>query len=228
MRAVQWVLAGAQLLAAAMAAAPAAGTVLVFGPDSCGGPASCADFSMISQEFGDTGTVNLSYRSASGPGNTATVGSRPLRYSDGGVSGSNGAFVLPGDTTDQQAEIRFDLLSAGTITLNSVDFGTVFGSAATLAWAVYDTDWTMLGSGNVLLDPAGFTTVSFNVSSAIGLVLQFGAASLGGGVQSISYSRAEEPAPSLAVPEPASWALLVAGFSMVGSIRRRRVRRALA
>lgn len=222
----------AGLLAAAMAVpTPASATVVVFGPDSCGGPNTCADFSVISQGFGDTADVDLSYRSASAPGNSATVATRPWRYSDGGLSGGNGAFVLPnGGTPNQVAEVRFDLLSTGTITLNSVDFGTYLGSADTLSYYLYDTSWSLLTSGSVLLDPLGLTNVAFNLSSTVGLILQFGEASVGGGIQNISYSFDVPPAPPPppAVPEPASWAMLLVGFSMVGSARRHRARRALA
>jgi hypothetical protein len=224
-RIIKGAMAGAGLLMAASMAAPAAATVIIFGPDSCGGPATCTDFSIISQNFGDTADVNLSYRSASGPGNTASVNTRPLRFSELGVSGSNGAFVVPnGATPNQQAEIRFDLLSTGTITLGSVDFGTYFGSADLLDYRVYDGNWALLTSGSTLLDPGSLTRVVLNITSANGLILQFGPASVGGGIQNIDYSF-DPPA----VPEPASWAMLVAGFGLIGTTRRfRKEHRTLA
>ena len=206
--------------------APAMGAVVVFGPGSCGA-SNCTDFSPIDQAFGDTADVNISYRGVAAPGNNATISNRPWRYSDGGVSGSNGAFVSPSSGAPNLfAEFRLDLLAPGTVTLNSVDFGTYFGSAETLEWFVFDADWNPLGNGSLLLDPGGLVTTLLGFSASNGLIFQFGAASLGGGIQNIDFSFsaavAPPPPPPPAVPEPASWAMLMAGFALVGAARRRR------
>jgi hypothetical protein len=210
--------------------APASGAVVVFGPDSCGGPASCTDFGLISQNFGDTAEVNISYRGVSAPGDNATVANRPWRYSDGGMSGGNGAFVSPSSGAPNLfAEFRLDLLEPGSVTLNSVDFGTYFGLAETLEWFVFDTSWNPLDSGTVVLDENALVSVLLNITSSTGLILQFGAASLGGGIQNIDFTYAAPagpppppPPPPPAVPEPASWAMLMAGFGLIGAVRRRR------
>lgn len=207
-----------------MMAVPASAAVVVFGPDSCGGPATCTDFSPISQSFGDTAEVNISYRGVAAPGDNATVSARPWRYSDGGLSGSNGAFVSPSSSAPQLfAEFRLDLLEAGTVTLNSVDFGTYFGIAETLEYFVFDTAWNPLANGTVLLDENALVSVLLGITSSNGLILQFGAASLGGGIQNINFSHnAPVAPPPPAVPEPASWAMLMAGFGLIGSVRRHR------
>jgi hypothetical protein len=158
------------------------------------------------------------------PGDNATVSARPWRYSDGGLSGSNGAFVSPSSSAPQLfAEFRLDLLQAGTVTLNSVDFGTYFGIAETLEYFVFDTVWNPLANGTVLLDENALVSVLLGITSSNGLILQFGAASLGGGIQNINFSHnAPVAPPPPAVPEPASWAMLMAGFGLIGSVRRHR------
>jgi hypothetical protein len=215
------------MLAAAglMLTTPATAAVVVFGPDSCGGPATCTDFGLISQDFGDTAEVNISYRGVAAPGDNATVAARPWRYSDGGMSGGNGAFVAPSSSAPQLfAEFRLDLLEPGSVTLNSVDFGTYFGIAETLEYFVFDTAWNPLGSGTVLLDENALVQVLLGITSSNGLILQFGAASLGGGIQNIDFTwnAAAGPNPPPAVPEPASWAMLMTGFGLIGTVRRRR------
>jgi hypothetical protein len=215
------------MLAAAglMMTVPATAAVVVFGPDSCGGPATCVDFGLISQGFGDTADVNISYRGVSAPGNNATVANRPWRYSDGGLSGGNGAFVSPSSSAPQLfAEFRLDPLQPGSVTLNSVDFGTYFGIAETLEYFVFDTAWNPLGNGTVLLDENALVRVLLGITSSNGLILQFGAASLGGGIQNIdfTFNAPAPPPPPPAVPEPASWAMLMAGFGLIGAVRRHR------
>lgn len=206
-------------------AAQVTGNVVVFGPDSCGGPATCQDFSPISQSFGDSAQVNLSYRGVASAGDNATVANRPWRFSDGGLSGGNGAFVGPSSSFPNLfAEVRFDLLQAGTVTLNSVDFGTYSGDAESLDYFVWDGNWNPLTSGSVLLNANALQQVVLNLTSGSGLILQFGTASLSGGIQNIDFDSAGPVAPG--VPEPASWAMLLAGFGLVGTVRRRQ--RALA
>lgn len=209
------------------AAAPATATTIIFGAGSCGGPASCSHLSPISQTFGDTADVDISYRSALGPGNTATLATHPLLFSDGGISGSDGAFVqFDSGSPSQVAEIRFDLIDGGQITLNSASFGSHTGSHGLLTWRVYTGTWAFLGSGGVGLTPAGLLPVTMGFTSTNGLILQFGGASVGGGIQNIDYSFSlggpGGGGGAGAIPEPASWALLIAGFGLTGAARRQR------
>jgi hypothetical protein len=119
------------------------------------------------------------------------------------------AFFDPANTANQattdHVKVLGDLfgLGSGTVTLNAFDrFGNLLGS-------VTDTDNKPLGQGPVLeFDMAGIQSVSFSGTS--GTV----------GFDNFEFDTVTPV--SAAVPEPASWALMIAGFGLAGAALRRR------
>lgn len=197
----------------AFAAVPAAATttIVVFDAASCAG--GCIDYSFIDQTVGDTANVDVSHRTTHGTGN-ATTSENALRFWSGNYSGSAAAWA---NTTI--GEIRLTTLSAGTVTLDSVDFGGYLNAVRDIDYRVYDFSWNLLTSGTVATAPTSLTTISFGQSSADGLIFQFGPDGYNGGIQNLTFSFESGIAP---VPEPASWAMLIAGFGLTGTVMRRR------
>jgi hypothetical protein len=121
------------------------------------------------------------------------------------------AFFDPANTADQattdHVRVLGDLfgLGSGTVTMNAFDrFGGFLGS-------VSDTDNHPLGQGPVLqLNLAGIQSVTFSgTSGTVGFDnFEFDTVTAVGG----------------GVPEPASWALTIAGFGLAGAALRRRRR----
>lgn len=120
------------------------------------------------------------------------------------------SFFDPANTASQattdHVKVLGDLfgLGSGTVTLNAFDrFGNLLGS-------VTDTDNKPLGQGPVLeFDMAGIQSVSFSGTS--GTV----------GFDNFEFDTVTPLA--AAVPEPANWALMIAGFGLAGvALRRRR------
>ena len=69
------------------------------------------------------------------------------------------------------------------------------------------------------------SAATINVTTNAGLRLQWGPDGYNGGIDNLSFSTAlVEPG---AVPEPATWAMLIGGFGAIGATMRRRGPRAL-
>lgn len=201
----------AALFAAAASAAPvsAATTVVVFDTASCTG--GCVNYSFMDQTVGDTADVDVSHRSTNGIGNVATA-EAALRFWNGQYSGASAAWANTGF-----GEFRLTTINAGTLTLDSVDFGGYPNLLREIDFRVYDFGWNLLTSGTVATAPNSLTTVNFGQTSATGLIFQFGPDGFNGGVQNLTFSFNNGT-----VPEPASWAMLIAGFGLVGAAMRRR------
>ena len=215
------------LAAAAFAAVPANATTINFNSGSCSvancvAPPSNIGMGLIRQDFGDTPAVNVTYSGRAAPGNSGPTTSS-LNYWPNGYSNSDIGYVEDGDNSI--GEVKFENLLPGNIfTLNSVDIGG-FGAARSLQLRIYDLNYSLIDTLNETTNPTALKTIQLGYSSPTGLILQFGLGSggngaLNAGIQNIIYS---------AVPEPASWAMLIAGFGLSGAaMRRRRVTAAVA
>ncbi len=208
-------LAGAALLAAS---SPALAVTSVLDFDAglaCN--AVCVNGGQLRQTYGDTADVDVSYRSRGTFGDGAVLINTMFWWNTGfgdlqGVAWSGGV-----------TEVRFDLLTPGkTITLDGFDMARFTGPALT-ELRIYDTDFNLLWSVADQLAPTGQSlSYSPGVSSTLGLILQHGPDASNRGFDNIRFTISDTQAGGPAVPEPASWAMLLAGFGLVGGLSRRR------
>lgn len=202
-------------LAAALtlsAPAQAATRVLDF-TGACGGAAFCT----IGQGFGDDATVNISYRTVDGTTGDTLDG---LNFASAGYGDLDGA-VFGADGEDAYAEIMFEAANGFELSLRSFDFaGLAARTRAT--FELYSRDGDLLGAIGYRT-PAGHGTAAFD-DNYLGAVIMRWKPSADVAVDNITFDTRALPS---AVPEPASWALMIAGFGLVGGAMRRR-REALA
>lgn len=186
---------------AAMFSAPSvASTTVTWDDTACAPLATCGNGSVVSQEFGDTPEVDLSY-------------SGDIRYWSGLYSNSSAIY-----SGDNLGEIRIAPLSGLTLTLLSVDFGGWPNIGRAIAYSVFSDDLTQtLASGTVNTDPTALTTVNFGIQSTSALRLRFGPDGFNGGIQNLRFTTS---AP--AIPEPGTWMLMILGLGAVGFALRRR------
>ncbi len=207
--------------------ASAATTVLTFPTTSCAnlsGPVICGNNSTLSQLYGDQAGLDVSYRSLFLPGDPASPGNgvnqTSLYWYNTGYGDLTGVLYGTAGLTVAE-EITFALTTPGNIiTLNSLDFAGYNGNRNT-SFRIYDLAYNLLyNSGAVVAPGTGHSSLSFNVSNGTGLRLQYGPDGFNTGIDNISFSI--NPAVNNAVPEPATWAMMLFGFGLVGSILRRR------
>ncbi|MFN3593048.1 MAG: PEPxxWA-CTERM sorting domain-containing protein, partial [Thermaurantiacus sp.] len=110
------------------------------------------------------------------------------------------------------------------ITLDSFDMARFTGTTLT-ELRVYDVDWTLLWSATDQLAPSGGRlSYAPGVSSTSGLILQHGSDTANRGLGNIRFTVSDLVDPPV-VPEPATWAMLIMGFGLVGAAARRRLER---
>ncbi len=129
-------------------------------------------------------------------------------------------------------EARFELTGVGSISLVSIDtvvFDRFQGYSS--SFRVYDLDYGLIfDSGQVDLPEFDFATIALSGTSTSGLILQWGAPNQGGfetfgsdqGIDTLVFELDVVVTPKPVVPEPATWAMLVLGFGVVGAAARRR------
>ncbi|WP_235902515.1 PEPxxWA-CTERM sorting domain-containing protein [Sandarakinorhabdus oryzae] len=213
------------LLAAAIgmaAAAPATGTIytLTYSAASCAG--GCVnDGDPISELFGSNADVTVQNLRLA-PGYVPVDGG--LNYYNRDYSGSSAAYVEDASLETRGAVALF-VNRPGTITLLSADFGGWPNAEVPIDWEVWGrfNNSVTFATGTVVTQASGLTTVNFNISAGFNqpIVLIFGPDAYNGGVQNVRYSFIGE-GEGTGVPEPASWAMLIAGFGLTGAANRRR------
>lgn len=217
-----WNLSGVALaagLATAAGSPAAASQVIDFTPAACDG--GCTSSASISQAYGDTQFVNVSYRAVDGRTN-ATI--EPyLRYWQeiGDLQGA----VYGGDDSDFSfAEVSIAANAGYELSLESFDFGTYQGRHSSATFFVTDL------AGRVILPP---TTTSTNWPThgsltlagryADGVVIRW-RNSYDNAIDNIRYD--VRPVVAGAAPEPGTWALMIVGCGAAGTALRRSRRRA--
>lgn len=210
---------GANLLAAGVIAVGLAATapqaqasIIDFSGNICGGP--CGNYSLIDANYGSGGGATVSYDR--NIGNGIQAGDR-LSWWDS-YSGLPGvAWGDPGAIV--QMFISPDV--AGTaITLNSFNLGSYVNANRTTQVTIRD------GLNNILYSSGQFTvgatpfTFSTPIVSTTGIAIQWGPDGYDVGIDNINFTVS-------AVPEPATWAMMLVGFAGLGFAARRRKAMAL-
>lgn len=205
-------------VALAAVSAPLSATILTFDAGVACGAVTCTDSAAISQTYGDSTFVDVSYVSRLGPGESDIVADDAFYWSDGYADLHD--VIYAGFARGHVLEIMLVVRGGGTLTLNSFDIGG-YQRDLNSAVRVYQLGRSRLE----LLDydvPVSGTLSKHQVfqgfSTSEGFILQIGQDGYYAGIDNLDFSA------TAGVPEPASWALMIAGFGMTGaSLRRRRV-----
>lgn len=129
----------------------------------------------------------------------------------------NGGTPNPNDTIELNG-LSFGLTDATTF--NNVEFSLFKGSASAVNISVVDDGGQTFSFNNLALgngeNQFGFQGINGQSIRSVTF------ATVGGGIQDVRQVRLDLAAAP--VPEPAAWALMLAGFGLVGSVSRRRAR----
>ena len=115
-------------------------------------------------------------------------------------------------------------MKAGRASLNGFDLGAYSHAVNQTQVTIVDGLGTILFSSGAIMVGTGdvFTHFAFNLTSTNGIGIQWGPDAFNTGIDNVDFSFT--PNGGGGVPEPATWALMIAGFGLVGaSIRRRRL-----
>lgn len=216
----------AVLALAAAGQADAAVTVLDFAGNICGpaGDQARGNGSQIGQSYGDSAIQNVSYRSiVTSTGETFEDYLKHWASSYGDLTNvvSGGA-----DATRYIAEIRIAPAAGYEVSLTSSLAGCYLqrASCQTSPFSVASAGGAALGGGTIV-NPGANQHATVTVNSAYvtdGIVLRWGPDGYDMGLDDITFDVRAVAADPGAVPEPASWALMIDGFAMTGAAMRRR------
>ena len=170
----------------------------------------------IVANFGSIGGVTLTYSTLSGIGNSTVTGNpwRLWGFGPGNAyGGTTAAYVEGGQGIVGQ--IKFTVNTPGTrLRLDSVSVGGFGRTRADTVVRVLDLGYNELYTSGSFVSgsDAPVSKLPGLAPTTTGLILEFGPDALTNGVTSLTYT---------AVPEPAMWAMMIAGFGLVGAARRR-------
>ncbi len=200
-----------------------AGTVqaytLTFDGNICGpgGDSACGNFSQIGSNYGDVASVvDVGYRSAL-TSNGATHESF-LKYWD--VYSNLNSIAWGGSaTTGYFSEITFTANNANdTVTLQSFDFGSYQNANRGSQVSIHDLSGSLLWNGGSFNVAATALNFSPSISNVGGLLLRWGADGYDVGIDNVNYAVSSVTA----VPEPETYAMMLAGLGLLGFAARRR------
>jgi len=224
--------AAGALMPAGMAGA--AVTILDFTGAICGadGDQACGNGLQIGQDYGDTaGVIDLSYRTVLvSTGETA----QPfVKYWGTGYGDLPNVIWAGTDATGFQGEIIFTPAAGYEVALLGFDFGCYLNrtSCQTLNYGIESLGGTVIDAGALPTLYPGHGTLALNaLYFSDGIKLVWGPDSYDAGLANIAFDvRLIDDTPTPVVPEPASWAMMIAGLGIVGSVlRRSRTRLAFA
>ena len=214
---------------------PANAGVLSFDGANCGfsDGRPCGNGDMISQSYGDQTGLDVQYRGIPTGDGVVIDG---LRYWGSGYSGLTGVVYTDDSSLQHYGEITF-LPDAGyEVTISGFLAGCYNGTASCLLLP-YSVDeigglssFLSVPGGASLASASGFATpgataanVTFTLPySQNGYVLRWGPDAYNGGLDNIVF---DVRALGGAVPEPATWAMMMIGFGAMGGAMRSRRRR---
>lgn len=203
---------GAVAVAAALST-PASAAVLTFDGDICDGGGVCTNFGNIDASYGDiAGQLDVQYQS-----DINNVSLIPyLEWWDTAYSDLQGvAFSASGGT----GEIYLQPLSGYKVTLTGFDLGSWPNVDRQSQYSIRGGNGDLLfSSGEITILGSVRTHVGGSYTRADGIRIQFGPESYNVGIDNIAFT----VTPTGAVPEPATWALMIGGFGAAGAMLRRR------
>lgn len=185
--------------------------------DGLGAATACANFGYFLQSYGDVaGVLDVTY---SAP---RINDGRSLRWWSDSYNDLYGVLWADSGDADSRARIELKPLDGKTVTLTHFDFGAYPNSTR-------DTTINVFAIGNAVplftySGPvgAGLTHNGFdiNVSSTTGLWLEWQDSAYNVGIDNVTFTLNDVGA----VPEPSTYALLLAGLAACGAVARRRRR----
>ena len=199
--------------AATMVAAPALAVTKVVTFNAASAVAASNGAALVAN-FGSIDHVTLTYSTLSGIGNSTVTGNSWRLWGFGPGQAYGGTTAAYVEANQGVGQIVFTVNTPGIrLTLDSVSIGGYNGFRQNASVRVYDLNYNQLFTDSF---DAGFAApvpvLPGLPSTTTGLILQFGPDGMNNGVTSLTYS---------AVPEPAMWAMMIAGFGLVGAARRR-------
>lgn len=217
-------------LAAATVATPAGAvvTVLNFSGNICNGGQACDNYAAIDQSHGDSALQNVSYRSF--VTSTGVTSEAYLKYWSTGYGDLQGNVWGGGNQVNFTSEIVITPTAGYEVSLTSFLGGCYLNrtTCQTFPYTVSRVSGGSISGGSTSPPSGGHSTVAINSGYfADGIVLRWGPDGYDGGLDDITFDvRAVSVAPPGAVPEPATWGMLLLGFGGVGYALRRRPRAA--
>lgn len=195
--------------------------VLTFDSGVACGSTSCNNNSYVSQSYGDVaGSVDVSYVNVNNP-------NLSLRWWDSNYNNLRGVLWADGSDASSWARIEIRSLTGGNVTLNGFDFGAYFNTSRDTHIRI-----TNIGGDSLFYSysgPVGSTVnnsatafVLGNVTAQGGLWIDWKNSAYNVGIDNIDYSVTATPP----VPEPETYAMLMAGLGLVGFMARRRKQKA--
>lgn len=214
------VLASAGLLLSA----PALAVDLDFDRNEACGPVVCAAGDQISQDYGDSTDLDVSYAARVSAGNSALLPGG-VRYWDTGYSNFTDV-AYAGDSRGSVIEITLTPRNGATLEFYWIYLGGVQGDNPTTSYRVFDLDYVPIYDSSLgTVGPVGLAVGFSGIITDRGYIIQVGPDGHDVGIDKLVYLvNSINPA----VPEPASWAMLVAGFGLTGAALRRRRGAAIA
>jgi len=202
----------------AFAAAPASAEVRVLDfaqGNYCRDGQLCTNNGDIDQTYGDTADLNVTTRSVvDGRTNAAFYYERGFGDLVGVIFAGNGQPTAEG-------QIQFDAAEGFELSLLSFDAGCFGGNAncQSFSYSVF-VDGGLTGRGTGSTGYPGHTTQPLGTRYARSVLLTFGTGE-NVGLDNIRFD-IRPTAATPAVPEPATWAMMIGGFGLVGGAMRRR------
>lgn len=192
----------------------ASAVVLNFDPAVACGAGVCAPYSAISQSYGDTAFMDVSYSSLSGFGNSSVTDVNAYYWDTGYGDLTN--VVYGGTSSNEVLQIKFTALNGARLKLSgfqSAGYSGTYNSELRF----YSLNYNLLGVEASVAPGTGHYTFSCPDCTIYGgFIMQLGPDGYNSGITNIDVTQAP-------VPEPAGWALLIAGFGLSGAAMRRRL-----
>ena len=211
--------------ASGLALAPqvqAATTILDFSRSICGGAgnAPCNDGTQIGQNYGDSAAVDVSYRSITA--STGVTFESFLKH--WGPNYGNLTSVVWGgaDGSNYISEIKFMPSAGFEVALLGFDAACYLNrvSCQTLNYGITSGVGAAIASGSSALLSGSSSAIAVNSAYfSDGIVLKWGPDGYDAGLDNIRF---DARAITAAVPEPATWAMMILGFGLIGGAMRRR------